>query len=233
MPVIPDGLRRTNSPRYYSTSFSGTENPLSEGGLWTNGGAFGVSSMRKSGGLCYGTQVVNATVPPYVDSIAAYTSGVWGPDQWVIGTVFSQNPQNGSSTTFQELELWVRVTFGPDSTLCKGYDTNIRVVTDGSGYCQIGRRNGTVNDTNFAGGSDNTVTGITLATGNRIALSVIGNTIRVYKDSGGGFSLINSAVDTTYPTGGAPGIGHWQHGPDGAINDYGFTFWEASDRALF
>ncbi len=220
-----------------SSTFGGTENPISESGVWTNGGSYGVSGMQKSGGLCYGTQVLGPNGPPYNDSIAGHTGFQWGPNQWVIGTVFSQNPQNGS-TTFQEIELWARIQFGPSNLICKGYDTNIRCVTDGSGYCQIGRRNGTVNDTSFAGDSDNTVNGITLTTGNVIALSVIGPNIKVYKATdmasfrAGTMTLINSATDTTYNSG-VPGLGHWENGTLGAMTDYGWSFWQAADYQIF
>src|SRR5437867_1620505 len=48
----------TNCPvgQTYSTDFAGTENPLSEGGAWTNGGATGGDwqNVRKSNGAAYG-----------------------------------------------------------------------------------------------------------------------------------------------------------------------------------
>ena len=39
----------------YSTKFEGTEDPLSEGGKWSNGG-LDWTRIRKSGGIAYGTQ---------------------------------------------------------------------------------------------------------------------------------------------------------------------------------
>lgn len=58
----------------YFTTFSGTENPLSEGGIWTTGSVTN-PPMRCSNGVAYGTQTGDEKfVPTYNDS-QAFLSG--------------------------------------------------------------------------------------------------------------------------------------------------------------
>jgi hypothetical protein len=63
--LVNAGLAQT-----YTTKFDGEENPLSEGGRWTNEG-LDWAKIRKSGGIAYGTETgTNTGSRMYDDSIA-------------------------------------------------------------------------------------------------------------------------------------------------------------------
>src|SRR5881394_3942288 len=102
-----DGRRRSEGAKQsYSTNFSATENPISEGGKWINGGTTGRDwgNVQSTPGLAFGTNVSSA--PPYDDSTAVL-AGTWGPNQMAQATVFtvSQTPAIG-----EEVELRLRTT---------------------------------------------------------------------------------------------------------------------------
>src|SRR5438874_4698763 len=65
----------------YSTNFSATENPISEGGKWINGGTTGRDwgNVQSTPGLAFGTMVSSA--PPYDDSTAVL-AGTWDRTRW-------------------------------------------------------------------------------------------------------------------------------------------------------
>src|SRR5215467_16221110 len=77
----------------YTTSFPLTENPISEGGLWTNGKTAGLdwSDVRTTPGLAFGTET-GAT--DFNDSIATL-AGSWNADQSATATVHTVNQQTG------------------------------------------------------------------------------------------------------------------------------------------
>lgn len=66
--------------RAYRTSFAATEAPISEGGIWINGAAVGLSwqDMRMTPGLAYGP--ANFLSNTY-DDATAVLSGAWHPDR--------------------------------------------------------------------------------------------------------------------------------------------------------
>src|SRR5262249_62212878 len=70
------------------TTFPLTENPISEGGSWTNGGATGLdwANVQTTPGLSFGTGPVNAGTYSYADPTAVL-KGVWAQDQRVQATV--------------------------------------------------------------------------------------------------------------------------------------------------
>ncbi len=205
-----------------STTFPTTENPIYERGAWVHGGAHGLdwNNMRVSGGsLAYGTQSGVSGV--YDDSVAMRV-GDWPPDVRVEATVHTAN-QN--STAFEEVELWTRLKISAHSIT--GVETNFRCTSDGSQYVGVVRWNGPIGDFTQYGVND---TGPGLHEGDRIAVTVIGNTHRVY---------INGALITTHdlsslggfnPTTGNPGFGHWYriNGAVGtAATDFGLTSFSA------
>src|SRR5450432_4364789 len=59
------------SQKTYTTNFPLTEKPISEGGVWTNGGSVGLdwTDVQTTSGLAFATQTIHAP-PPYDDSIA-------------------------------------------------------------------------------------------------------------------------------------------------------------------
>ena len=105
--------------RTYTTAFPGTENPISEGGNWINGGANGLdwTNVSTTPGLAIGHES-GAT---YTDATALLT-GSWGPDQQVTGTVHSVNPVDGC---YQEVELRLRSAIS--AHVNRGYEISFKV----------------------------------------------------------------------------------------------------------
>ncbi|MEO5954803.1 MAG: hypothetical protein ABIR36_03800, partial [Nitrospiraceae bacterium] len=75
------GTPGTPGGRVYSTNFSQTEDPISEGGSWINGQADGLDwkNARTIPGLAFGTQ----TGSNNLDDTVALLTGTWQPDQTV------------------------------------------------------------------------------------------------------------------------------------------------------
>lgn len=98
-------------PKSYSTNFDATENPVSEGGVWTRTDTLS-SPMRSSGGICFGTQTGS---DGYDDSQAALS----GFGSRVRSTaVLSRSASIGSLN--HEIELTFRGT--ETSTTTKKYE---------------------------------------------------------------------------------------------------------------
>src|SRR6266446_8723499 len=119
----------------YTTNFPLTENPISEGGNWINGGALGLdwANVRTTSGLAFGTE---SGFGGYDDSTAVLT-GTWNADQMAQAVVHSVN-QNGN--VFEEVELRLRTTITDHSIT--GYEFNFRALSSGDTYVQIVRWNG-------------------------------------------------------------------------------------------
>ncbi len=82
---VPRALANT-----YTTNFASTENPISQSGIWVNGGAVGLdwNNVQTTGGVkAWGTQVPSGAGTN--DSIAALT-GTWGTNQTAYGTSATQ-----------------------------------------------------------------------------------------------------------------------------------------------
>src|ERR1700759_2669448 len=107
----------------YTTSFPATENPISESGMWINGGTTGVNwtDVQTTPGLAFGTMPGDGSgVAVYADSTAVL-AGSWGPDQTPTATLFISN---GSELPglFEECELRLRTTIQAGSIT--GYEIN-------------------------------------------------------------------------------------------------------------
>jgi hypothetical protein len=91
--------------RTYSTKFPNAENPLSEGGVWINGGTVGLDwhDCVTTPGFAFGTQP--ATI--VFDDSTCLVSGSWGPDQTVEITVHTATP--GAHAQFEEVEVRLRI----------------------------------------------------------------------------------------------------------------------------
>jgi hypothetical protein len=206
--------------RTYATRFTSDENPISEGGNWRNGKTDGLdwSDVRTSNGLAFGTQVP-PTGPPYNDSVALLT-GPWNPDQMVTGVVHTRNPQGGH--TYEEVELWLRGSIAPHFTT--GYEINFRCLTRPEGYVQFGYWEGPLNKFHGLGETK----GPGLKDGDVVSASIVGNTITIWIN--GVQVLQGKDPGNRYRTG-SPGLGFYYQGKKGAVTDYGFTSYSASDEA--
>lgn len=202
--------------RTYTTNFPLTENPISEGGNWTNGGqspALDWTNMRTTPGLAYGTEP-NSHSPNYNDSTALLT-GTWGPDQTVTGVL----RVTGNAGNQLEVELRLRSSFASHS--CTGYEIDLAPA-----YVTIVRWNGPLN--NFAplmqtagGGIKNgdvvkaTITGTSPA-----VITVFINGVQKYQ-----------VTDPSPFTSGSPGMGWYtsMSGGDPVQSDIGLTSFTATD----
>jgi len=97
----------------YSTKFPATESPISQGGMWINGGTAGLdwSNVQTTPGFVGG--VGPAAGPSFVDPTAVLT-GVWRPNQSATATVFTRATVGNF---FPEIELHLNSTMtAHDST---------------------------------------------------------------------------------------------------------------------
>jgi len=198
----------------YTTNFSLTENPISEGGKWISGKATGLdwSDVRTTPGFAFGTQ---SDTVPYDDSAAVLT-GTWGPDQTAQATVYTVNQD---SSVFEEVELRLRTSISAHSI--SGYEINFRCTSADTQYVQIVRWNGPFDNFTLLDSRG----GPGLKTGDVVTATAVGDTISAYING----VLIVQVTDTTF-TSGSPGMGFYiQNGSASQESDYGFTSFTASD----
>lgn len=209
LPVPPAGAKT------YSTQFTTDENPISEGGSWTNGKAIGLdwSDVAVSSGLAYG---IESGSGGYDDSTAILT-GTWAPNQMTQATVRSVNQNDG---IYEEVELRLRSSLTAHRST--GYEINFRCSKTVNTYTQIVRWNGPLGDFTYlnAGGGSN----FGVANGDIVKATAIGNVITVYVN---GVQVLQ-ATDSTYGTGN-PGMGFFLQGGSGVNKDYGFTKFNAAE----
>jgi hypothetical protein len=211
-PVSPAGLCQT-----YTTTFAGTENPLSEGGRWSNNG-LDWTNIRKGNGLAYSTQSgIEAGKFKFRDSYAVLSG--FPPDQEAWGEVHISKP---SSTYYQELEILLRFTSSPHNTTV--YECFARCIDDSSSYVEIVRWDGPVGKFTYLARKHGK--GYGLKNGDTLKASIIGNVITV---SINGVQKAE-AIDNTFKTGN-PGIGEYLacvHGQGvGTNTDFGFASFTA------
>jgi hypothetical protein len=201
----------------YSTAFPLTENPISEGGVWTNGKAVGVdwSDVRTTPGLAFGTQT---GVGGFDDSIAVL-QGTWSPDQSATATVHTVNQQSGG--VFEEVELLLR--FAITAHGARGYEVNFRCAHDGTQYAQVVRWNGALAGFTLLDSRP----GPGLADGDRVTATIVGSTITSYINDVPIFSVTDAAF-----TDGNPGMGFYLQGASGLNADYGFTSFTATGGSV-
>lgn len=200
-----------SSGRTYTTNFPLTENPISEGGNWTNGGqspALSWTNIQTTPGLAFGT------MPPATgndDDSTALLTGSWGPNQTVTATVKAA----GNYAAGMEVEIRLRSAFAANS--CTGYELDIA-----AGYIAIVRWNGPLN--NFTVLASNTSANWSLS-GATVKGTISGSTITIYVNG----AQIAQATDSTYSSG-APGMGMFiSQGGDSNQSDMGFTSFSATD----
>ncbi len=179
----------------YSTQFAGTENPLSEGGVWTNGGTTGLdwTNVQKTPGLAYAT-----TASGYQDSIACLSG--YPADMSSRAIVRRGSIGAGES---HEIELLHRFKISAHNA--RGYEV---LVNNDGGY-QFMRWNGAMGDfTELSGVGGVSGNGtLTVRDGDEIRVDMIGNMLSLYQNG-----VFVASVDITRTAGavwtdGSPGIG--------------------------
>ena len=175
----------------YSTEFDGSENPLSEGGVWRNEG-LDWTKVQKLDGVAFGTQ---SGTKGNDDSYAhlAMTVAGWPLDVEVSAAIYMPVPIIGGT---HEVELLLRWSDAPH--VAKGYE----VLLSYGGEVQIIRWNGPLADFTPIGSS-----GIHsgLKDGDVFSATIVGPVISAFVNG----ALIAQATDTRH-VGGSPGIGFFR-----------------------
>jgi len=194
----------------YTTTFSLTENPISEKGMWINGGTTGLDwgNVQTTSGKVFGV-----SLPSQYGDPTAILTGTWNSDQQVQATVKIDTSQ---SACCHEVELRLRGTITAHSIT--GYEINCSV-SNSSPYVQIVRWNGP--RSNFTYVSTNDSTGC--ANGDVFKATISGSTITVSKNG----TQILQGTDSTYRSG-SPGIGFYDN-QDSNWNYFGFSNFTATD----
>jgi hypothetical protein len=223
----------TGTPvRSYANSFDVDDAPLSDGGMWLNGGTDGVDwvDVIVKDGKAYGGRSRMAVAEQRAeqgnleggeaaapmgdyDDPTAILAGEWGPDQHGRATVYSVNP---TDEYFQEVEIRLRSTMDPKH--CRGYEVFWRCLQEEGGYAEIVRWNGPIGDFTSLKRLQGAEYGV--KHGDVIEATVIGNVLTGYVN---GVEMI-SVTDDVY-TDGAPGIG-FNFGVGDTNVDHGLSSFE-------
>jgi hypothetical protein len=194
----------------YTTSFPLTENPISEGGNWINGGTVGLdwANVRTTPGFAYSA----SGLPSIYGDPTAVLTGTWGPTQTVSAVVkINATPSGGEA----EVELRLRSSISAHNIT--GYEFNYAI--NGS-YAQIVRWNGPLGSFTYLG---NSAPNGALATGDVLRATITNSAIYYYRNN----VLLGTATDSTF-TSGSPGIGFY---PNSSTLNWGFSSFTATDGA--
>jgi hypothetical protein len=171
----------------YSTTFSLTENPISEGGRWQRAGN-NFTNVRTANGRAYGT---NGARDMYDDSYALLSG--FGPDQTAEAVVYRSSSLVTGIT--HEVELLLR--FADNSSGARGYEC---LFSYGGGV-QIVRWNGELGDFTVLDPTGPQGLGRELVTGDVVKAKIVGSLITVYING----TELARVTETTFADG-QPGI---------------------------
>jgi hypothetical protein len=174
----------------YSTAFPATENPISEGGLWTNGGSVGSDwqDPRTTPGKAFGSN----TSTGYNDCVGVLAGY---PANHSAEIVVYQDPTYTAPDS-HEIELLLR--FKISANVARGYEITLG---NAGTTIQVFAWHGPLSDVfPELSGSGSGPGG--LVTGDIVKAQMVGNVITVYKNG----SLIYTVTDSQYGDGG-PGMG--------------------------
>jgi hypothetical protein len=205
----------------YSTSFSATENPISQGGVWRNGAAQGTNwgNERTIPGQAFGTVLspgCGDSDPTACNDSTAVLTGTWIQNQTVTAVVHTVN-QNPS--LFEEAEIRLNTTITAGNIT--GYEFNFAMDPNtGSQYCQIVRWNGPLGSFNVLDSG----TGPGVNNGDTLSATNVNGVLKSFING----VLCATATDSTY-TAGSPGMGFFDaEGTTASLQDFGFTSFSAT-----
>ena len=180
---------------YYTTPFAGTENPLSETGVWTRGGTTGLdwTNPQKTPGIGFGTQ----TGVGYDDSIA-HLSG-FSANQYSTGTLHRASPSG-------QLEAELLLRFSITAHSATGYEIDV-TLTDMS----LVRWNGALSDFTYL--VQNVTANVSTANGAVWYAEIVGTVITI-KCNGVTVTTHDTSSDGTKYSSGNPGLGFYRSGTD-------------------
>jgi len=203
----------------YTTDFPNTENPVSDGGRWLNGGSNGGdwTDVSSSARRAIGHQVEAS----YTDA-TAILKGPWGSDQRAAATVFTTAALDGDC--YSEVELRLRSSISLHSN--RGYEVSFKVSEAETAYLIIVRWNGRLGDFTYLFRGDGKAYGV--KNGDAIEATVVGTAITAYKNG----VKVGQATDNVFADG-SPGIGfnleNAKPGCRGTNDRYGFSSFSAAD----
>ena len=208
----------TDPPGTYSTTFPQTENPISEGGNWVNGGVVGLdwSDISTTPGLAIGNQ----TGRNLSDSTAVLQTLQWAPNQKATAVVVTTGTP--LDNCFQEVELRLRTVIAAHRIT--GYEINYKFSSDSTAYMQIVRWNGNFGDFTILRSFNGQQFGVT--NGDTVMATVVGSVITAYKNG----KQQGQVTDSTFSSG-SPGMGfnltNDTAGCPGTNGNYGFSTFSA------
>jgi len=200
----------------YSTSFDGTESPISEGGHWTHQ-ASPWAIVATGAGVAYGTQPGDGA---YTDSYAI-VSGAFGPNQ-SVSVVIHRDASLAPGGT-REVEILLRASDGPTSI--RTYECNL--AWDG-GYAEIVRWNGALGDYTYVAPQGSGGPGA-VHDGDVFRAEIVGSVIRTWLNDRMLQQVDVTSIGGTVLGDGNPGIAFWRgSGASASPGDYGFTSFSAT-----
>jgi hypothetical protein len=203
------------SVRSYATHFEHDEDPISEGGLWTNGRTDGLdwADVVTGHGIAHGGRtrmavaerrpeqgILSAGGPAAeaegdYDDPTALLTGAWGRNQHAKARVFSRNQ---TEEYFQEVELRLRSTMA--AHYCSGYEVFWRCLKNENAYAEIVRWNGAAGAFTSLARRQGPEYGV--KDGDVVEATIVGDVITSYIN---GVAVL-TATDGAFATGN-PGIG--------------------------
>ena len=194
----------------YSTTFPGTERPLSDGNSWSTGKSVGLdwNDVQTTPGKAFGADFATG----YNDCIAVLKKS-FAPDQYAEGTVHRE--AGYSPNTSHEIELLLRFQITPHNA--RGYE----VLWGHTGEVNVVRWNGPLGDYTPLIATSGPNIGAAVD-GDVLRAEVVGGVITVYKN---GTRVLTAPSNTTW-TDGQPGLGFWPK-PGATLGSYGWKKFEA------
>jgi hypothetical protein len=204
----------------YSTKFPATENPISDGGKWVNGGMVGLdwTDVFTTSALAFGLD----EPANYADATAVLQGLTWAPDQKATGVVSTIG--SPLEECFQEVELRLRTVISAHSIT--GYEINYKFSNDSTAYMTIVRWNGPFGNFTTLKAFSGQQFGV--KNGDVVSATVVGNVITAFKNG----VQQGQVTDSTYSSG-SPGIGfNLSSGVSGCAGtgaNFGFSSFTALD----
>jgi hypothetical protein len=178
-------------PTTYTTNYPLTENPVSEGGKWIQGGTTGLdwTNTRSSGGLAFASTINTG----FNDNVAYLNPALFAvpTNHTVVITVHRVAGYTPPDT--HEIEIFLRALGSAHSW--RGYEVDFAFAN--SGLVQLVRWDGALN--NFTVLSITVNNGANIADGDTLTASITGSTITAKHNN----NLLFTATDATYATGNA------------------------------
>jgi hypothetical protein len=209
----------------YTTSFPGTENPLSDSGKWITGGTTGIDwqNPRTTPGLCFASGFSTG----FDDNIAVLSPsvGTFSADQYAQGTLSIASGYTPGNS--HECELLLRGGISAHSAIF--YEITLGL-SDGR-YLDIVQWNGPVGDFDYVYQSGHG-SGPPMNTGDVFRAEIQGTTMQIFRNA----SLIlthdvtEGVSKTLIPiASGNPGLGFYALAGGVTLASYGFSHYEAGD----